>query len=71
MKGIENREAPGFLYGIEVARFDPDGQPGFGAQLQLLRQEPDVKAKLTTATLVIFGVFFLGMLAGAILGIFV
>lgn len=46
-------------------------QPGFELQLPLLEQEPEVKKKLTVALLVIFGVFFGGMIAGAVLGIFV
>ncbi len=71
MNGIENKSTPGFLHGTEVARIDSFEQPGFELQLPLLEQEPEVKRKLKTALLTIFGVFFAGMIAGAILGIFV
>lgn len=67
----ENNATPGFMYGTEVARVNPMEQPGFELQLPLLEQEPEVKKKLTVALLVIFGVFFAGMIAGAVLGIFV
>lgn len=71
MDSNENTPAPGFMYGAEVARMNSAEQPGFELQLPLLEQEPEVKKKLTVALLVIFGVFFGGMIAGAVLGIFV
>ncbi len=71
MNGTEDRAAPGFIHGAEVARVNPAQQPGFELQLPLLQQEPQVKRKLTTALLIIFGVFFAGMAVGAVLGIFI
>lgn len=71
MNSTEDRAAPGFIHGAEVARVNPTEQPGFELQLPLLEQEPQVKRKLGTALLIIFGVFFAGMVVGAILGIFV
>jgi hypothetical protein len=71
MNTSDERTVPGFLYGTEVARVNPMEQPGFELQLPLLEQEPEVKKKLAIALLVIFGVFLAGMIAGAILGIFI
>jgi hypothetical protein len=71
MNGTDNKQAPGFLQGTEVASVNPVQQPGFELQLPLLEQEPEVKKKLGTALLIIFGVFFAGMILGAVLGIFV
>lgn len=71
MDETQDQPTPGFIQGTEVARVNPVQQPGFELQLPLLEQEPEVKKKLATALLIIFGVFFAGMIIGAVLGIFV
>lgn len=62
--------APGFIEGTEVARARVI-QPGFEEQLPLAGSEPGIRSKLTTAAVVIAAVFFGGMIAGAVLGIFI
>ena len=72
--GIMNeyeKNQPGFLQGMEVARVNPVEQPGFELQLPLLEQEPEVKKKLLIAMTVILGVFIAGLIVGAVLGIFI
>ncbi len=64
-------QAPGFLEGTEVARARRVSQPGFEEQMPLLERDIELKKKLTVALIVIFSVFFGGMIAGAVLGIFV
>lgn len=71
MEGNENWTQPGFLHGTEVARVNSMQQPGFELQMPLLEQEPEVKQKLGMALLIIFGVFFAGLVVGAVLGIFI
>ncbi len=66
-----DQSMPGFLEGTEVARARRLSQPGFDGQLSLLEKDMELKKKLTIALLVVFGVFFAGMLLGAALGVFV
>lgn len=62
---------PDFLHGTEVARYRPVPQPGFEAQLSLLERDLELKKKLQIALIVIVSVFFAGLVAGAVMGIFV
>jgi hypothetical protein len=69
MDDREQGDAPFFREGTEVAKArrvrNTEGQ------LSLLAPEPDLRRKLIIATAVIFSVFIVGMIAGAVLGIFV
>ncbi len=60
---------PSFLEGTEVA--SRPRQPGFEEQLPLLERDLELKKKLTIAIVVIFSVFFAGMLIGAAVGVFI
>lgn len=62
---------PGFLLGSEVARSARLRQPAFDEQLSLLEQQAELKKKIYLAVIVIASVFVAGMIAGAVLGIFV
>ena len=68
MDDREQGDAPFFREGNEVAKArrvrNTEGQ------LSLLAPEPDLRRKLIIATAVILSVFILGMIAGAVLGIF-
>jgi F0F1-type ATP synthase assembly protein I len=66
-----DQSAPGFLEGTEVARSKRINQPGFDEQLPLLERDKELKKKLAVAIIVISAVFLAGIIAGAILGIFV
>jgi len=63
--------APGFLLGAEVARSARLQQPAADEQLSLLNQEAAFRKKLYLALIVIAAVFFAGMIAGAVVGVFV
>ena len=69
MNDREQSGAPFFREGTEVAKArrvrNTEGQ------LSLLAPEPDLRRKLIIATVVILSVFIVGMIAGAVLGIFV
>ena len=71
MDGTEENTRPGFMQGTEVACSKRYAQPGFDGQLSLLEREQGLKKKLMVALLVISSVFLGGMIAGAVLGIFV
>lgn len=71
MDEMMQNSAPGFREGTEVARYSPRPQPGFDEQLPLLEKDMELKRKLTIALVVIFSVFVVGMLIGALLGYFV
>jgi hypothetical protein len=71
MNDTVGKQIPGFLEGTEVARARRLSQPGFDGQLSLLEKDMELKKKLTIALLVVFGLFFAGMLIGAALGVFV
>lgn len=60
---------PAFLEGTEVAR--ARRQPGFEEQLPLLERDLELKKKLGISLLVIFSIFFGGMLVGACVGYFI
>jgi len=71
MGNTDSRVPPGFLQGTEVARYRQSKQPGFSDQLSLIKTEPEIKKKLIVAGSVILGAFFLGMIAGAVVGFFI
>lgn len=62
---------PGFLLGSEVAASARLRQPAFEGQLSLLEQQAEVRKKVYMALIVVTSVFLAGMIAGAVLGIFV
>lgn len=62
---------PGFLLGSEVAASARLRQPAFDGQLSLLEQQAEVRKKVYMALIVVTSVFLAGMIAGAVLGIFV
>ena len=62
---------PGFLLGSEVAASARLRQPAFEGQLSLLEQQAEVRKKVYMALIVVASVFLAGMIAGAVLGIFV
>lgn len=63
--------SPGFLVGSEVARARHIDQPGFEDQLSLLDRDRSLKRKLFIAVSVVMGVFIGGMIAGAIVGVWI
>ena len=69
MDDMEQGDAPFFREGAEVAKArrirNTEGQ------LSLLAPEPDLRRKLIIAAVVILSVFVAGMIAGAVLGVFV
>jgi len=74
--GITNRtgervESPTFLYGVEVATSKRFKFKESEVQLSLLEQEEELRRKLFLAVLVVFSVFFAGLICGAILGFFI
>jgi hypothetical protein len=69
MDDRERSGAPYFLQGTEVAK--ARSIRNTEGQLSLLAPEPDLRRKLIIATAVILSVFIVGMIAGAVLGIFV
>ena len=71
MDGTEENARPGFIHGTEVACSKRYAQPGFDGQLPLLERELGLKKKLMVALTVIFSVFLGGMIAGAVMGLFV
>jgi hypothetical protein len=62
---------PGFLLGAEVAKSARLQQPAFDKQLSLLDQEAALRKKMYLALIVIASVLIAGMIAGAVLGIFI
>jgi uncharacterized protein with NAD-binding domain and iron-sulfur cluster len=64
-------ESPGFLVGSEVARARHIDQPGFEDQLSLLDRDQGLKRKMFIAVSVVLVVFIGGMIAGAIVGIWI
>lgn len=62
---------PGFLLGSEVARSTRLRQPAFDEQLSLLEQKAELKKKVYLSVIVIASAFIAGMIAGAVLGIWV
>ena len=62
---------PGFLLGSEVASSARLRQPAFDRQLSLLEQRAELKKKVYTAVIVIASVLLAGIIAGAVLGLFV
>ncbi len=71
MDGTEENMRPGFIQGTEVACSKRYAQPGFNGQLPLLEREQGLKKKLMVALIVICSVFLGGMIAGAVVGLFV
>lgn len=67
---MEGAPGPSFKVGREVAQARRVRQPGFEGQLSLLEPELELKKKLKIALMVILSVFFVGLITGAILGIF-
>lgn len=60
-----------FLHGTEVAHSRRIDQPGFYGQMSLLEQETALKRKVFTALIVVASVFVAGLIAGAVVGIFI
>ncbi|MBK5092592.1 MAG: hypothetical protein JJE48_03635 [Actinobacteria bacterium] len=65
----EERDAPFFREGTEVA--EAGRVRNTEGQLSLLAPEPGLRRKLLISAGVIVSVFVVGMIAGAVLGIFV
>ncbi|MBU1671591.1 MAG: hypothetical protein KKF41_00420 [Actinobacteria bacterium] len=68
---ITEQAVPGFLVGSEVARARHIEQPGFEDQLSLLDRDQGLKRKVFIAMSVVLGVFIGGMIAGAVVGIWI
>ncbi len=71
MDGTEENTRPGFIQGTEVACSKRYAQPGFDGQLPLLKREQGLTKKLMVALIVISSVFMGGMIAGAVVRLFV